>query len=314
MVPAAGQRPTLPDEIPQYFIPARNISPETPIFYRPMLVGSATVHYSEIDKDESSIYLAAFGVGPVVLDWDTAQRCDLDESHLCSEPQGTPTYEKLPPDAAKPRAYEQWKKSLADMIFRKQRLEVLANDEFDATSSPGESEADFKLRLQQLAREKRDAAVEKLRRKYAPKLETLKERLRKAEQQLEVQQQQASSAKLSTAFSFGAAILGALGGRKLTSAGNVSRASSAARGVGRSSKEASDVERAAENIEAVKKQILELDEQFQAEAEAATGELKAALESVETISYKPKKTNISVRAVVLAWAPIDAEGNAMWAV
>ena len=72
MVPAAGQRPTLPDEIPQYFIPARNISPETPIFYRPMLVGSATVHYSEIDKDESSIYLAAFGVGPVTLDWDSA--------------------------------------------------------------------------------------------------------------------------------------------------------------------------------------------------------------------------------------------------
>ena len=97
----------------------------------------------------------------------------------------------------------------------------------------------------------------KLRAKYAPRLTTLQDRLRRAQQAVEVQQEQAKQAKVQTAVSFGSAILSAILGRKAASAGNIGRASTAVRGVGRSMKESGDVGRAEENVEAVRRQLAE---------------------------------------------------------
>ena len=47
------------------------------------------------------------------------------------------------------------------------------------------TEGDFTARVAQLAREQRDLAVEKLRNRYAPKLDRLQERIRKAEQKID---------------------------------------------------------------------------------------------------------------------------------
>jgi hypothetical protein len=52
----------------------------------------------------------------------------------------------------------------------------------DQTSNADESERDFRVRLQRSAREARDDAAEKLKRKYAPKFAALEERKRRAEQ------------------------------------------------------------------------------------------------------------------------------------
>ena len=104
-------------------------------------------------------------------------------------------------------------------------------------SKPGETERDFQARIQLAGRETRDAAVEKLRDRYAPKLARLREKARKAEEAVGKEQQQASQQKLQTAVSFGATMLGALMGRRAVSLSTLGRATTAARGVGRSAKE-----------------------------------------------------------------------------
>ena len=63
---------------------------------------------------------------------------------------------------------------------------------------PGESKADFLARLSQASREKRDLAVAKLRKKYSKKFDTLQERLRRAEQAIMREKEQASSRKMQT--------------------------------------------------------------------------------------------------------------------
>jgi ribonuclease I len=56
--------------------------------------------------------------------------------------------------------------------------------------------------------------------------------------------------------------------------------------------------------------------QADAEAEAAVAELQSKVdpltEELQTVSIKPKKTNISVQLVALVWAPhwCDAQGTA----
>ena len=49
-------------------------------------------------------------------------------------------------------------------------------------AAPGESENEFRMRLAHIMREKRDLAVEKLRKKYEKRFTTLRDRLMRAEQ------------------------------------------------------------------------------------------------------------------------------------
>jgi hypothetical protein len=63
------------------------------------------------------------------------------------------------------------------------------------------------------------------------------------------------------------------------------------------------VKRAEENIAATQQQLEDMKKQFEDEAAAAQTAADAAGEAFEKITLRPKKTNIHVRAVVLAWEP-----------
>ncbi len=309
---SAGARPVLPPEIPQYFIPSRAAGSIT---YVPMVLGLSKVYYNDsktgIDQEVSASLLAAFASGPVVIDWDTAEATDLSESDLEREPAASSSFVAAPSDATRPKNFDAWKKSLADALFRSQSLAIFKCAQLDQTSNPGESEKDFRLRLEQAAREERDSAQRKLRAKYAPKVASLNDRLRRAQARADVQREQASGAKWSTAISVGSAILGAFMGRKTISSASVGRAATAARSVGRSVKESSDIGRAEEDVSAVQQQMNELETQFQSELDAAAAKLDPASVSLETNLLKPKKANITVKAVVLAWAPHTKDGDSL---
>ena len=155
----------------------------------------------------------------------------------------------------------------------------------------------------------RDSAVEALRKKYAPKIAALEERRRRAEQQVQAQAEQAKSAKLQTAISFGSALIGSLFGRKVASMANVGRATTAARGVSRSMKEASDVARAGETVEAIGQQIAEMNAEVESATQGLIAQQDTSTEQLEQVSVKPKKKDISVRLVSLAWLPYWRDSN-----
>jgi len=73
--------------------------------------------------------------------------------------------------------------------------------------------------------------------------------------------------------------------------------------VSRSMKESQDVARAGETVEALQQQLADLEAQFQAESQALETSVDPMAEKFETITVKPKKTNISITLVALAWLP-----------
>jgi hypothetical protein len=105
--------------------------------------------------------------------------------------------------------------------------------------------------------------------------------------------------------------LGAFLGRKTVSATTLGKAATAARGVGRSIKEANDVARAQENVEAIRRQLVDLEAQFEAEVNTLVAKIDPLTEPLETIALRPAKANIDVRLVALAWAPhwLDRDGR-----
>ena len=241
--------------------------------------------------------------GPIPVEWDGAPAVDISPSDLEPTPQEQAGFGELPPAAVKTKSYATWQKDFAGWVYRNQKLELSRSPSLGVASNPGEAERDFRIRLQQLARERRDDVVERLRQKYAPKIAAIEEKRRRAAQAVEREQEQAKSQKFQTAISFGATLLSSFMGRKAVSLSTLGRATTAVKGVGRTMKESADVGRAQETVEVLTQQLTDLDAQFKEETEALEKSVDSQTEALETVTLKPTKANITVRLLTLAWVP-----------
>ena len=131
----------------------------------------------------------------------------------------------------------------------------------------------------------------------------LQERIRHASQASEREKQQATQQKLQTAISVGVTLLDAFMGRKTFGRTTLGRATTAARGAGRILKEGQDVQRAEENLQAMERQLAELQGQVTQETEALKTAVDPLAEELEALEIRPRKTDISVRVLSLGWAP-----------
>ena len=312
-----GPQPVLPPEISQFFLPVTETAGDgSKLLYRPVLLGSASIYFSDaktgVDQEKQVNVLVPIQSEPFAVDWAEAQRIDKTERDLSEQPAGEAKFEPLPAQISKARNYESWKKSLQDALYRTERVDIFRSPSLKLLSKAGEDERDFRIRLQQQAREERDEAVEKLRRKYGAKAATLQDRLRRAQAAVERETAQADQSKYQTAISFGSTVLGAFLGRKTLSASNIGRAASSARGLSRTRKESQDIERAGETVGVLNRQLAELEQELQQEIGKLENRFDPLTEQFEVVSVKPKKTNITVRFVSLAWVPywLSNDGSA----
>ncbi len=151
-------------------------------------------------------------------------------------PEGA-EFAEIPGSALRAASYSGWAKTLQARLYETARARVMVCESFKLASKPGESEGDFRARLALAVREKRDAAVAELRRKWQAKLLQLSDQIRRAEDRHAREQAQLSQQKMQTAVTIGSSILGALLGRKAISATNVGRIGTAARSATRIGRE-----------------------------------------------------------------------------
>jgi phage host-nuclease inhibitor protein Gam len=235
------------------------------------------------------------------VNWDQAEEAGFDAGQLSSDLPSGATFDDLPGAATKPKNYGDWQKAFVNWLSTSQALTTYRSPSLGVTSNGSESEGDFRARLMQKAREKRDEDVAALRQKYAPKLAALQERLRRAQQSVEKEKTQASAQWVQSSLQIGATVLGAFLGRKTLSATNISKASTAVRGMGRAYEQSSDVGRAQETSSSVQAQIDRLNTDLQSEIAALDVTYNPQAEKLDTVTIKPKRTGIQVKLVALAW-------------
>ena len=212
----------LPPEVSQKFIPA--LATERPIVYQPVILGAAQVRFldtkAKIDYVEDFVLAARFVTTACPSSGRSARKSMIAIRSRERALEGA-EYAPLPADAAKPKCYTAWNKELVTWIYANRKLELHSSPASKECSQPGESEGAFRTRLQHVGREQRDTAIEKMRQKYASKVTTLQERLRRAEQAVTKEKEQRSASLLSV----GADIFGVVFGRKraTTAIGSVSR-------------------------------------------------------------------------------------------
>src|SRR5688572_30926123 len=157
-----------------------------------------------------------------------------------------------------------WAMSYLRGPLTRQQIQTLMEGRHPAAATTAAPASPASPDLDQQRRERRDAAMEKLRKKYAPKLLRAQEKARNAAQVVEREQGQARGAHVQTAVSVGATVFDALFGRKVGRT-TLGRGTTAARGAARAFEQQQDVARAKEDFAAAEQELARLEDELQAE-------------------------------------------------
>jgi hypothetical protein len=303
---SASEKPVVPAGITELYLD----STQAAEMHVPRVLGIARLHFVDktagLDVWETRSLIAPLDAGGTNVDWQQAEIGGDLNDRLSSEAPPNARYGDTPAAFLRAQNYRSWQKELVSHLYSTATLPIFHCPTVGQAVAPGTGEGEFRAKLGLALREKRDAELEKLRKKYAPKLATLQDQLRRAEERIERERSDLSQHKVHAAISVGTSILGALLGRKAVSVSNAQRIGQAARSAGKLGKERDDVGRAEQNREAIEQRLRDLQDELEAETNRLRAELDPATVRVEQISVKPRKSDIDVRTVALLWVPAAA--------
>jgi hypothetical protein len=237
------------------------------------------------------------------VDWDHAEPAEFVVRDLARHADKPLPFAALPASATQPKKFAQWQKDFARWASQSQTVELLRSERAKLTSRPDEDERAFRIRAQEVSREARDAAVNRTRQRYATKLASAEDRLRRAKAAVEREQLQASESKVQAGVSLAATIAGALLGRKAVSASTLGRATTTARGVGRIGREAQDVVRAQGNVTALQQTRDAIASEIEREMQQVGADFDVSSDEFTRVLLKPKRGAVSVQLVAIVWIP-----------
>ncbi len=178
------------------------------------------------------------------LDWGEAEKMlyKLDDCNL--DPPDNCAFRPLPVKFSVLKDFRGMSKRFSDFLYQNKRLELFKVTGTRFESVVGESLGDFKVRYNDQLREQKEEAIGKLKKKYQIRQDRLERQLDRTTDKLDKEKTDVRVKTTDSIISFGAAVVGALLGRKILSSGNVSKAAIGMRSIGRVVKEKSDVKRA----------------------------------------------------------------------
>jgi DNA helicase HerA-like ATPase len=314
-------RQVLDPGIPQLFLPVTEdesgvTSPaaqgniridQAQLVYEPAILGGATVRFFDrkqgISEQRERLLLAPPPDALGAVDWNKAQALSIRLSALEQSParlaplQG-PFFASVPEAANSAAELKNIAQAFADWLYYNSQLTLLAHPELDVVQRPEETEQQFKLRLRQAMRERRDAEVDRLREKYAAQVERLEAKLRKEKREREQDEADYAARKRESWIATGEMLLTLMRRRRLyrTVSWNASRHRLANRAK-------MEVEEGQQEIEDLEAELAGLRQELEREVRQITPKWVDILKALTTYPVRPRRADIKVRIVGLAWVP-----------
>ena len=305
----AGPRPLLPPGVREVFLSSDGPVPAGGLLYKPAILGRARVRFTHtkarIDCDREVFCLAPAADQLGESAWEGGRQF-AEVPEVEAGPQGG-GFASLPPALAAAKAYASLGTSLKNHLARTAKLTVFTAPAIDAVSRPDETEGEFRVRIAQQVREWRDKEIDRISDKSAAKLASLNDRIARARQKVEKEKAEAKNKSMQTYVSIGTAVLSAILGRKVASSTTVGRAATSMRSASRATRHQADVVHAEEALSDLEEKLATLEGEVSEELEKVRLQANPDRLVLESIEIAPKKTEISVDDVVLAWVPaVDA--------
>ena len=302
--PEIDPRQLIPTEVKQYFVePNEYVSGDDRLVYRAALVGRGRLHYVRAtyncDQWKELTFLSSVSGGEMPNEiWENSEAVN-ERLSLSSNPGENPQFDSLPEDLQKSKNFKIWEKEFKEFLYRDHPATIWKCGELKEYSYPNETLGDFKVRLEQQVSELRDTEVEALRKKYGKKFATLRSKIRRAEDRVEVEKEQYREKKMNSRISIGATLLGAIFGRKSTRS-----ATSSMRKLSQTSKEKNDIERAEDNLDELQVQFEDLEREFNDEVADLENKLSVDNLDYEDRTIPPRKSDILIEEFGVVWLPL----------
>lgn len=304
--------PILPHDIRQAFVPIKGRR-ASGILYRPVLIGHSQIGFKDtkanIQTFREALFTTPFTQDIFPINWKQGEQLGISTYELETSALEGAFFDDIPSPAKILKNYNGWSKDFVDWLQRTQIIELMRSPSQNLYSQLDESERDFRIRLQLLSREKRDEAIDKIRNKYASKINTLKNQIMRNEQAVQRETEQAKQQQLQTAISVGSTLLSSFMGKKPLSTSSMGKAVTATRGAGRIMKEKEDIKRAQDTLESYRRQLQQLEKEIQLEIDKLNAAMDPMTEAFEKHILQPAKKDIMVKLLILGWLPYHRHSN-----
>ena len=298
--PVAASRVVMSADIPQQFYQIVDRRPEgAELCYKPALLGVGRLHFVKASADldlwrDTAVLQPLHGEIPNPI-WDSAMVFEQKPT-LQEQPSDGASFADPPPGVTDDKNYRGWKSDLKDHLYQNERCTIYKCEDLDQRSEPGESEGDFRIRITQKAREIRDDEKDKVRAKFKTRIDRQEAQVQKAESYVREQKSQFWAKTAQVIWMVVEVALSRFGGgrsrRRLSTGG----AKQAMRERSQASRAEERLQRELDELEQIEQAQLEALEQL--EIDFQPGRLK-----LDTIEVAPRKGDIAVDQVALAWLP-----------
>ncbi len=277
----------------------------TRLVYNPVVLCTCSVGFTDkkrmgrVNEELTVILPPPDGSG--IISWDRAQLPAIDPGHLARDVDyrsAGALFAPVPAGANSPRELSAIKKEVISWLYQTRRMALHLHRGLKLYQEADEDARDFLARVRHAAKERRDAQIAALEHKYARKLDTLAEEREKLELKLESDKADHDARKREEMAGVGESVLSLFMGRRRTSS-----ISTMTRKRRLTDKAKHEIAETTEGIERVSRQAAELEAELKSAADEISATWDKAVDDVEEVSVSPKKSDIAVRLVALAWAP-----------
>ncbi len=316
--PAAKQlitRPAVPSGVREVFLPntitaaqalkKESLSPEgssNTLIYRPALLAQASARILnrtsnvDVEKHDAALVLEPDRRGIIRWEQHTVAPVDLDS--LENDPLPDVGFLPLNAPFTDSGIFKSMQKDYSDYLYRSMRVEVFYNPALKLHAEPGTTRGEFRTQCTEAAEKAREEEIEKLRKKYETKIDSIERKLMKEEQDLEEDRDQLTSRRMEEAVTLAENVLGVLGGsrsrRRLSTSMTKRRMTKKTR---------ADVEESLKMIEVYRKELVDIETEVKEAAASVEEKWADAAGQIEEKSFSPYKKDIFIDLFALVWLP-----------
>jgi hypothetical protein len=278
--------------IPQYFEP----DPSGENHFFATLMAKATVHFynqrKAIDEERDILLSLELDSSQRTLRWEEAREESVDFEKFPHIAPAKAKFQPLPNIILEDKGLKKAIRELKETLYQEQHLKLQRCLSPKLESKVGESDADFRVRVQDMLNDKKETEITKLQERYAKKEKVLLDRLARAKERVEKE----SSDSTGSMIDAGIAVLGALFGKATPT--KIGRAFKKGSDI---LKERGDVSRAQERVAKIEDEIEALEYELEDKVDILNEKYMVDKCEIETFIIKPRKTDIDVESCAVVW-------------
>jgi hypothetical protein len=270
--------------------------------YQPVLLAQAAVRYSDRKANIFTARYYTYKIPDVersgIIHWeDHVTYSPVDPRQLLTEAPQAAIYGALPTGLTDPRRVTALQREMIDMLYNTARLHIPHNPTLKLYANPDVDESEFFAQAAQVAREGRDAEIDKVTAQFEKEMDRLDDRRTKMTRSLSARRKELADRRREQTFTQGEALLSILRGRTTYTLSRTSRARRWTR-------------QTEENLQEDKQLLRDLDQQMDQLEQRFEEQLRLVNEKWAKIAHDiqdyvitPFKKDIHVELFGVGWLP-----------